>query len=169
MVMGGIPYYLDMLDRNKTFSQNIDSLFFDHGAPLRTEYDFLFQSLFRSSAIYRQVVEAISSKSKGLSLKEIKEALGDIRDGGGSTIFANVISSDAIMPLARRNGTHCISSQTCFPFSTRSSYAGKRDSTDISGQTSKMPSITLGLAMHSSKSVCTIFHRFEAVWASPGY
>lgn len=97
MVMGGIPYYLDMLDRNKTFSQNIDSLFFDHGAPLRTEYDFLFRSLFRSSAIYRQVVEAISSKSKGLSLKEIKEALGDIRDGGGlSVVLDNLCKCDFI-------------------------------------------------------------------------
>ena len=64
---------------------------------MRTEYDFLFRSLFRSSAIYRQVVEAISSKSKGLSLKEIKEALGDIRDGGGlSVVLDNLCKCDFI-------------------------------------------------------------------------
>lgn len=97
MVMGGIPYYLDMLDRNKTFSQNIDSLFFDHGAPLREEYAFLFRSLFKSSAIYRQVVEAISSKTKGLTLKEIKEALGDIGDGGSlSAVLDNLYKCDFI-------------------------------------------------------------------------
>ena len=97
MIMGGIPYYLDMLDRGKTFSQNIDSLFFAHGAPLMTEYDFLFRSLFKSSAIYRQVVEAIATKSKGLTLKEIKESLGNIGDGGGlSIVLDNLCKCDFI-------------------------------------------------------------------------
>ena len=97
MIMGGIPYYLDMLDRNKTFSQNIDSLFFAHGAPLMTEYDFLFRSLFKSSAIYRQVVETIASKSRGLTLKEIKESLGNIGDGGGlSIVLDNLCKCDFI-------------------------------------------------------------------------
>ena len=38
MIFGGIPYYIDMLDKNLTFAQNIDRLFFADGAPLRTEY-----------------------------------------------------------------------------------------------------------------------------------
>lgn len=61
MILGGIPYYLDMLEKGLPFSQNIDNLFFRQGAPLRTEYDFLFRSLFGSAVMYRQVVEALAS------------------------------------------------------------------------------------------------------------
>ena len=62
-----------------------------------TEYDFLFRSLFKSSAIYRQVVEAIATKSKGLTLKEIKESLGNIGDGGGlSIVLDNLCKCDFI-------------------------------------------------------------------------
>ena len=56
MILGGIPYYLDMLDKDLPFDQNIDELFYRNNAPLRTEYDFLFRSLFKSASIYRQVV-----------------------------------------------------------------------------------------------------------------
>ena len=61
MIMGGIPYYLDMLDKNLPFNRNIDNLFYRNGAPLRAEYDFLFRSLFKSSEIYRKVVEVIAT------------------------------------------------------------------------------------------------------------
>jgi len=67
MILGGIPYYLDMLEKGLSFSQNIDNLFYRQGAPLRTEYDFLFRSLFKSATIYRQIVEALATKNKGLT------------------------------------------------------------------------------------------------------
>ena len=90
MIMGGIPYYLDMLEKGLPFAQNIDNLFYREGAPLRTEYDFLFRSLFKSSTMYRQVVEALSKKNKGLTLKEIKEEI-NLGDGGVlSTVIDNL-------------------------------------------------------------------------------
>jgi len=90
MIMGGIPYYLDMLEKGLPFAQNIDNLFYRDGAPLRTEYDFLFRSLFKSSTMYRQVVEALSKKNKGLTLKEIKEEI-NLGDGGVlSTVIDNL-------------------------------------------------------------------------------
>ena len=89
MIFGGIPYYLDMLEKGLPFSQNIDNLFFHEKAPLRTEYNFLFRSLFKSSTIYRQVVEAVATKNKGLSQKEIKEAL-KISDGGVFVLLPEV-------------------------------------------------------------------------------
>jgi hypothetical protein len=96
MIFGGIPYYLDMLEKGLPFSQNIDNLFFHEKAPLRTEYDFLFRSLFKSSTIYRQVVEAVATKNKGLSQKEIKEAL-KISDGGVLTeVLDNLCKCDFV-------------------------------------------------------------------------
>lgn len=96
MIFGGIPYYLDMLEKGLPFEQNIDNLFFRQGAPLRTEYEFLFRSLFKSSTTYRQVVEVVAKKNKGLTLKEIKEEL-NIGDGGMlSTVLDNLCKCDFI-------------------------------------------------------------------------
>ena len=96
MILGGIPYYLDMLEKGLPFSQNIDNLFFHDKAPLRTEYDFLFRSLFKSSTIYRQVVEAVATKNKGLTLKEIKAVL-KAGDGGALTeVLDNLCKCDFV-------------------------------------------------------------------------
>lgn len=81
MTMGGIPYYLDMLEDNLSLNENIDHLFFQEGAALRTEYDFIFRSLFRNSKAYRSVVELLANHSSGMSRKEIQEAL-KLADGG---------------------------------------------------------------------------------------
>lgn len=96
MILGGIPYYLDMLEKGLPFSQNIDNLFFHEKAPLRTEYDFLFRSLFKSSTIYRQVVEAVATKNKGLSQKEIKEALKSSDGGALTEVLDNLCKCDFV-------------------------------------------------------------------------
>lgn len=96
MILGGIPYYLDMLEKGLPFDQNIDELFYRNGAPLRTEYDFLFRSLFKSASIYRQVVEVLATKNKGLTLKEIKEAIRDYNGGALTTALNNLCRCDFI-------------------------------------------------------------------------
>ena len=84
MILGGIPYYLDMLNTDLPLSKNIDNLFFRENAVLKTEYEFLFRSLFNDSKPYRKVIEALSRKLKGLTREEIMKAT-DIRDGGTLT------------------------------------------------------------------------------------
>ena len=88
MIMGGTPYYLSLLQPGMSLSQNIDNLFFSADAPLRREYDFLLRSLFNDSAMYRNIIETIGQKAKGLTLKEIKEALR-LPDGGKLTEVLN--------------------------------------------------------------------------------
>lgn len=67
MTMGGTPFYLNMLSRSQSVAQNIDELFFSADAPLRSEYGFLFKSLFKESTLYRKVVEILAKKLKGMS------------------------------------------------------------------------------------------------------
>lgn len=108
MILGGIPYYLDMLDKGLPFDKNIDTLFFRDGAPLKTEYNFLFRSLFKSSMVYQQVVEALAKKSKGLTLKEIKEWLKSDDSGTLSEVLDNLCKCDFIRKYAafgkKKNG-----------------------------------------------------------------
>lgn len=95
MIMGGIPYYLDMLDPELSVNRNIDELFFASNAPLRAEYKFLFRSLFSNSDRYRKVVEILSQKLKGMTRKEILETLKS--DGGSlSKVLEDLSACDFI-------------------------------------------------------------------------
>lgn len=100
MVMGGIPFYLEMLKPKLTFDQNVDNLFFAANAPLRMEYGFLFRSLFNDAQLYRQVVETIAKRSQGMTRQQIKEELG-LGDGGVLTVvLENLVRCDFLRRYA---------------------------------------------------------------------
>ncbi|MDO4496212.1 MAG: ATP-binding protein [Bacteroidales bacterium] len=73
MVFGGVPYYLSLLNKEESVAQNIDRLIFSATGELRAEKDNLFRSLFKHSEDYVRIVEALSSKSKGLTRSELLE------------------------------------------------------------------------------------------------
>lgn len=110
MIFGGIPYYLDMLEKGLPFTQNIDNLFYRNAAPLATEYEFLFRSLFKSSTTYRQVIEVVAKKNKGLTLMEIKKEL-NVGDGGAlSTVIENLCKCDFLRKYSAfgKKGQGCL-------------------------------------------------------------
>lgn len=74
MVFGGVPYYLSLLKSEESVAQNVDRLLFSATGELRTEKDNLFRSLFKHSADYMLIMEALSSKGKGLTRDEIISA-----------------------------------------------------------------------------------------------
>lgn len=71
MILGGVPYYWDLLQRDLGMAQNIDELFFVSGAELRREYGHLYASLFRNPEPYVAVVRALSRKKCGMTRDEI--------------------------------------------------------------------------------------------------
>lgn len=71
MAIGGVPYYLSLLDNTKSVVQNIDSLFFGPSAQLKNEFERLFKSLFRYSETYMQVMDTLASSPSGLTRDEI--------------------------------------------------------------------------------------------------
>ncbi len=96
MIMGGTPYYLQMLRKGYSLSQNIDYLFFSHNAELLDEYTFLFRSLFNDLPLYKSVVELLSRKAKGMTRPEIQSAL-KLPDGGKfSEVLENLCNCDFI-------------------------------------------------------------------------
>ena len=84
MVFGGIPYYLEQLEKSLSLSQNIDKLLFTKNAPLRDEYSKLYSSLFKSPEKYMQIIEALAKKRKGLTRDEVVK-YSHISNGGGLT------------------------------------------------------------------------------------
>ena len=84
MILGGIPYYLEQLEKSLSLSQNIDNLFFTKNATLRNEYSKLYSSLFKSPEKYMQIIETLAKKRKGLTRDEIVK-FSNISNGGGLT------------------------------------------------------------------------------------
>ena len=84
MIMGGIPYYLEQIQKSRSIYQNIDSLFFNRTGILRNEFQKLYTSLFKNSEKYIEIIEALSNKNKGLVREEIIKISG-ITDGGTLT------------------------------------------------------------------------------------
>lgn len=95
MIFGGIPYYLDMLSNKKPLSENVDALLFANNAPLKTEFDFLFRSLFKDSTNYRRVVECLSTKMIGMTREDISENC-KLTGGELTKILNNLVACDFI-------------------------------------------------------------------------
>ncbi|MCQ2081505.1 MAG: ATP-binding protein [Lachnospiraceae bacterium] len=84
MIFGGIPYYLNYLNRGLSLAQNVDSLFFSKKAVLRIEYDRLFASVFKSPEAVKKIVEFLATRNTGYTRKEISAKVG-ISNGGDLT------------------------------------------------------------------------------------
>ena len=83
MALGGVPFYLTLLNRSESLSQNIDRLFFSsENAPLRMEYSELYSALFKDPEKYMTIVKALSAKREGMTRNELIEQCGF----GGSSI-----------------------------------------------------------------------------------
>ncbi len=81
MIFGGIPYYLNYIDKGKSLAQNIDDLFFVKNAKLKGEFDRLFNSAFENPETVKSIVEFLSTKNMGYTRKQITEKL-KLSDGG---------------------------------------------------------------------------------------
>lgn len=94
MVLGGTPFYLSLLRSDLSLTQNIDELFFSNDAVLRTEYSFLFKSLFKEATLYRRIVELISSTLIGLTRQDIVKNLKLTDNGNLSEALDNLVKCD---------------------------------------------------------------------------
>ncbi|MBQ3656385.1 MAG: AAA family ATPase [Bacteroidales bacterium] len=96
MILGGIPYYLDMLSPEKSLAQNIDTLFFKKNAKLRLEYDRLFSSIFINAEAYKKVVSVLKEKRIGFTRKEISEKTS-IPYGGGLSKMLKILEANDLI------------------------------------------------------------------------
>ena len=81
MIFGGIPYYLNYIDKRYSLAQNIDNLFFSKNALLLLEYDRLFDSIFSFSERAKAIVKLLASNSFGFTRNDILKKL-KLADGG---------------------------------------------------------------------------------------
>jgi len=82
MALGGIPYYLNYVSAGITSEQNIQQLLFDSEAPLRSEFEQLFRSLYKDADPFIELIKLVAKKRQGLLRSEIKDK-SKLSSGGG--------------------------------------------------------------------------------------
>jgi len=81
MIFGGIPYYLSLMNKNLSLTQNVNRLCFSQGGELRDEFRNLYTSLFKNAARHILVVEALGKTKSGLTREAIKK-ITKLPEGG---------------------------------------------------------------------------------------
>jgi AAA+ ATPase superfamily predicted ATPase len=94
MVTGGIPFYLEQIDKGLTAIQNIDRLCFKKNGMLRTEFDNLYTSLFKAADKHALIIETLAKKNKGMSRDELIQ----------KTLFSNGGSLTRILTELEESG-----------------------------------------------------------------
>lgn len=96
MTVGGIPYYLGYIEQGRSFSQNIDRMFFAKNARLKDEFDKLFNSLFNNSDAMKELIELLSTRNSGYTRREITEKCSAANGGRLSERLEALEKSDFI-------------------------------------------------------------------------
>lgn len=81
MVMGGVPHYLEAVQRGKSAVQNIDAACFAENGLLRSEFENLYSSLFKNAGRHIAVIRALAKKKSGLTRNEILQT-AQLNSGG---------------------------------------------------------------------------------------
>ena len=88
MVVGGVPHYLNKINRGESVVQNIDRLCFENNGILIDEFNEVFKSLFVNSDVHEYIVRALSRAKKGVARKKLLE-LCNLGSGG---IFSQALN-----------------------------------------------------------------------------
>lgn len=103
MYLGGIPYYWDLLKKELTLEENINDLFFNFNSMLKDEYHYVFDSLFESSTLYKEIIDFLLTKNSGYSRKEITSKLKIVDNGNLTTILEELELSGFIKKYSTYN------------------------------------------------------------------
>ncbi len=85
MTMGGVPHYLEKLQKGKSVAQNIDKLCFEKDGVLKTEFTQLYASLFDNSEKHLAIIKTLANSNKGITRPELIEK-SKIASGGDFTL-----------------------------------------------------------------------------------
>ena len=81
LALGGVPYYLSLVERGKSVSE-IVGLCFERSGRLRTEFDDVFASLFENHEEHIAILRALAKRKEGLNRNDLIAATR-FSSGGG--------------------------------------------------------------------------------------
>jgi AAA+ ATPase superfamily predicted ATPase len=96
MAMGGIPYYLNQIEKGKSATEIISRVCFTDDGLLFSEYDRLFRSLFKNAEVHLKIIQKIVKKGNHISKKELINSGGFSSGGGFRDKIMELVSSGFI-------------------------------------------------------------------------
>jgi AAA+ ATPase superfamily predicted ATPase len=93
MAIGGVPHYLEKVNKGESVTQNINRLCFEKNGALSNEFKEVFSSLFENSKQHIEIVKTLANSSKGLSRMELLKACNLEQNGATSSILNELIES----------------------------------------------------------------------------
>jgi AAA+ ATPase superfamily predicted ATPase len=96
MAMGGIPYYLNQIEKGKSATEIISRVCFTDDGLLFSEYDRLFRSLFKNAEVHLKIIQKIVKKGNHISKKELINSGGFSSGGGFHDKIMELVSSGFI-------------------------------------------------------------------------
>ena len=81
MIFGGIPYYMNYVEKGMSPEQTVDKMFFERNAPLRYEFDNLYAALFKNPNHHLRIVESLGKVQSGMTQKELWDDMGALPGG----------------------------------------------------------------------------------------
>lgn len=103
-ILGGIPYYLSMLDFNESVAENIDRMFFSDEALLKDEYRALYRSMYKNPEDYMAIIEQLAAVRSGMTRVELADALKTHDNGRFGDMLDDLENCDFIRRY--NNGTN---------------------------------------------------------------
>lgn len=88
LIFGGVPRYFELINTSKTFSRNIEEIFFKDDSVLLYEYEKIFYSQFREHRNYEKIIKFLQVGPK--TLKEVSEHLKMESSGGVKSYLENL-------------------------------------------------------------------------------
>ncbi len=104
LIFGGVPKYLEEIDLNRSFNQNMNRLCFSRTSPMCREMDRIFYSQFKESRIYMKIVELLNGRI--CTMEEISSTLSIASGGGLKLYLTNLEDAEMIrsfVPFGRSN------------------------------------------------------------------
>ena len=111
MILGGIPFYLSLMNRQFSLSQNIDRLFFSSTAELKDEFVNLYQAIFKKASYHIAVVTALARKRMGMTRAELLKATKLAENGSFSMVLEELVECGFIRRYEPYSETTRINSQ----------------------------------------------------------
>lgn len=81
MAIGGVPYYLSLVERGRSVPEIVGRLCFERGGQLQTEFDDVFASLFTDHDDHITILRSLAKKRDGLTRNELIDSTG-LSSGG---------------------------------------------------------------------------------------
>lgn len=103
MVLGGIPYYLDLIKKGKSAMQNIEDICFKNDGKLRSEFSHVFSSLFKNGDKHEHVLRLIYAKGNTTTREELVASKG-ISSGGNITKILRELEESGFITKSKKYG-----------------------------------------------------------------